>query len=387
MIERARSLAPLFRANGEANEQLRMLTDETVAALIEARLFGFWTPKSLGGSELLPLDSIEVIETVSNADASTGWVMFAAALAVATGGAYLHESAVKQIFAGQRLPVIAGQGIPNGKAVPVEGGFDLSGAWSYGSGVKHSNWLHTGAVVYENGVPKLDGHGNPEIRICVLPIEKAVLGDNWDVLGLRATGSIDYSMNDVFVPVEFTHLAHAAQPLRGGPLFYLGIIGLATLGHSAFALGLGRRILDELAVIVQTKTGVTGTPRESESFLESFANAEARLRAARAFVVEAWTGVEEMLERGERPSTRQFTLIRLALNHATWSVGDIANFAYRAAGGVALRAGALQRCFRDMYAATQHVTSSAPILRDCGRELAGLAKGKSWGFIGLVDAH
>jgi len=387
MIERARHLAPLFRANGEANEQLRMLTDETVAALSDSRLFGIWTPESLGGSHLWPLDSIEVIEAVSHSDASTGWVMFAAALAIATGAAYLHESAVKVLFADGRLPVIAGQGIPNGKAVPVKGGFKLSGAWSYGSGVKHSNWLHTGAVVHENGAPKLDEHGNPEIRIFVLPIEKAVFGDNWDVLGLRATASIDYTLSEVFVPAEYTHIGHTSDPLRGGALFYLGIAGFATLGHSAFALGLGRRILDELAIIVQTKTGVTGTPRESESFLESYANAEARLRAARAFVVEAWGDLQETLKRGERPSTRQFTLVRLALNNATWSIGDIANFAYRAAGGVALRAGVIQRCFRDMYAATQHVTSSAPILRDCGRELAGLAKGKSWGFIGLVDAH
>jgi alkylation response protein AidB-like acyl-CoA dehydrogenase len=387
LLERARRLAPMFRANGEANEQLRRLTDETVAALTESRLFGLWTPGSLGGSELWPLDAIEVIETVSEADASTGWVMFAAALAIATGSVYLHESAVKQLFSGGRLPVIAGQGIPNGKAIAVKDGFRLSGAWSYGSGVKHSNYLHTGAVVYENGAPRTDAHGNPEMRIFVLPIEKAVFGDNWDVLGLRATGSIDYTIDDVFVPNEFTHVAHTTDPLRGGPLFFLGISGFATLGHSAFALGLGRRILDELATIAQTKTGVTGTPRESESFLESYAKAEASLRAARAFVIESWGSLQENLQRGERPTTRQFTLVRLALNNATWSVGDIANFAYRAAGGIALRASAIQRCFRDMYAATQHVTSSAPILRDCGRELAGLVKDKSWGFIGLIDAH
>ncbi len=387
MLEKARSLTPLFRANAEANERQRMLTGETVNALNDARLFGIFAPKALGGSELPPLEALEVIETVSAADASTGWVMFAVAVGTGTGGAYLEESAAAKLFASGRIPVIGGQGIPNGKAAAVKDGYRLSGAWSYGSGVKHSEYIHTGAVVHENGEPRPGRHGTPEIRICVVPRAQVVFGDNWDVLGLRATASIDYTMQEVFVPAEYTHVADTTDPRRGGALFFLGIIGFATLGHSAFALGAGRRILDELAIVAQTRTSITGTPRESESFFEAYANAEAKYRAARAFVYESWSGVQKTLERGDRPSTRQFTLIRLALNNATWSVAEVANFAYKTAGGISLRAGVIQRYFRDMYAATQHVTSSAPILRECGRELAGLAKGKAWGFIGLVDQH
>jgi alkylation response protein AidB-like acyl-CoA dehydrogenase len=386
ILEQARRLAPLFRANAEANERQRMLTEETATALNDAGLFNIMTPKVLGGSELWPLDAIEAIETVSAADASTGWVMFAAAIAIGTGGAYLGESAVAQLFTGGHIPVIAGQGIPNGKAVPVKDGYRLSGAWSYGSGVKHSEYLHTGAVVFENGEPRPVRHGHPEIRIFVVPRAEAVLGDNWDVLGLRATASIDYTMQDVFVPAEFTHIADTSEPRRGGALFFLGIIGLAALGHAAFTLGVGRRMLDELVIVAQNRTSITGTPRESEGFLEAFAKAEAKYRAARALVYESWSDVQQTLERGDHPSTRQFTLIRLALNNATWSIAEVASFVYKSAGGIALRAGAIQRYFRDMHAATQHVTSSAPILRECGRELAGFAKGKAWGFIGMVEA-
>ncbi len=387
MLEKARSLAPMFRANAEANERERMLVEETANALDDARLYGIFTPKCLGGSELPPLEALEVIETVSAADASTGWVMFAAAVAIGSGGAYLAESAAQQLFAGGRIPVIAGQGIPNGKAIAVKDGYRLSGAWSYGSGVKHSPYIHTGAVVHGNdGKPRPGRHGTPEIRICVVPREQVVFGDNWDVLGLRATASIDYTMSEVFVPAEYTHVADTTDPLRGGPLFFLGIIGFAALGHAAFALGVGRRLLDELVAVAQTRTSITGTPRESESFLEAYAKAEAKCRAARALVYESWSGVQEKLERGDRPSTRKVTLTRLALNNATWSIAEVAEFVYRAAGGVALRAGVIQRYFRDMHAATQHVTSSAPILRECGRDLAGFAKGKTWGFIGMVDA-
>ncbi|HUY20104.1 MAG TPA: hypothetical protein VMV15_12840 [Candidatus Binataceae bacterium] len=387
MLEKARSLTPLFRANAEANERLRELTAETFNALDDARLVGIFTPKSLGGSELWPTESLEVIETVAAADGSTGWVMFAAAVGTGTGGAYLDESTAARLFAGDRIPVIGGQGIPNGVAVAVKNGYRLSGAWSYGSGVKHSAYIHTGAVVHENGEPRPGRHGTPEIRIFVVPRAEVAFGDNWDVLGLRATASIDYTMQDVFVPAEYSHVADTTDPVHGGPLFFLGIVGLATLGHSAFALGVGRRILDELVVVAQGRTSITGTPRESESFFEGYANAEAKYRAARALVFESWGDVEETLKRGDRPSTRQLTLIRLALNNATWTVADVTHFAYRWAGGIALRAGVIQRYFRDMHAGTQHVTSSAPILRECGRELAGFAHGKAWGFNTLVDEH
>jgi alkylation response protein AidB-like acyl-CoA dehydrogenase len=170
-------------------------------------------------------------------------------------------------------------------------------------------------------------------------------------------------------------------------LYSLGIIGLATLGHGAFALGIGRRVLDEIALVAQTKAGPAGTLRESENFHLEYARAEAKCRSARAFVYEVWADIERSLERGVPVSTRQLTLARLALNNATWSVYDLCTFAYKAGGGIALRQGTLQRLFRDMNAAAQHVTSSIPILRECGRELAGLVKGKEWGFLGLIDSE
>jgi alkylation response protein AidB-like acyl-CoA dehydrogenase len=384
-LQEAIRIDPLLRENAVANERKRALTDEVVDALHEGGFFGMWVPRCAGGAETGPIESIEIIEQLSSADASSAWVMFASALAIGTGAAYLEDAAVEQIFRGERFPVIAGQGIPNGQAIPEKGGFTLSGAWSYGSGVKHAGYVHTGAIVFENGKPRLQQNGEPEARIFVVPRGKFTYGDNWDVIGLRATGSIDYSISPTFVAREFTHITHTNVPKRGGALYTLGIIGLATLGHAAFALGVGRRVLNEIAQIAQTKGGPAGTLRESENFLLSYANAEAKYRAARAFLFDVWGGIQSALERGDPASTRQLTLARLALNNATWPMADVCQFAYRAGGGIALREGAIQRFYRDMNAATQHATSSVPVLRDCGRELVGLAQGKAWGFLSLVD--
>jgi indole-3-acetate monooxygenase len=386
LLKAARDARSLIDRMGPVGEAKGELAPEVVDTLHQTGLFGMFVPKVLGGAEIRPIDALEILEEVAYADGSTGWVLMASILSIGTAGSYLDEAEVKKIFSLDRFPVIAGHGAPMGKARRVPGGFMISGNWSYGSGVKHADFLHSGGTVCnDDGSPELGANGLPEPRIFVIPREACEFGDNWDVMGLRATGSIDYSCKDVFIPEGATHLTECATPKRGGHLFMLGIRGMSTIGHTGFTLGVGRRMLDELAALAQVKKGRFGLLGDGESFLENFAAAEAKLRAAKAFVYETWRDIEAALYRGEPMSTRQSTLMRLSLNHVTWTIAEVSQFAYYAAAGNSLRASALQRFFRDMHGATQHATSSAPILRDCGRELAGVAKDKVWGFSTLMD--
>jgi alkylation response protein AidB-like acyl-CoA dehydrogenase len=385
VLERARALRPLIEAHADAAERQGELTDEVVAAITEAQLWGIGTPRVVGGLEVTPVEAIKVIEAVSYADGSTGWVLMASVLATGTGGAYLGDSAVEEIFAGGRVPVIEGQGQPNGKAIVDKGGYVLSGHWSYGSGVKHCEYVHTGAVVYEqNGSPRLRD-GGPEVRIFVLPREQVSFEANWDVLGLRATGSIDYSIEPTFVPEDYTHITLTETPRRGGSLYRLGIPGFGAICHSGFALGVGRRVLDELAGLVQAGVARPGQLADSEIFHAEYARAEAQYRAARAFVFEAWHDVQVTLSADEPLTTRQKTLIRLALNHVTTTVADVCRFAYIAGGGLSLRESRIQRLFRDMHSGTQHGSVAVSVLRHCGRELAGVAPGQVWQFRDLAE--
>jgi alkylation response protein AidB-like acyl-CoA dehydrogenase len=218
----------------------------------------------------------------------------------------------------------------------------------------------------------------------VLPVEKATLIENWDVLGLRGTGSIDYRTESVFVPEAYTHFAVTESPRRGGPLYTIGIAGFAVICHSGWACGIGRRLLDELAKKVRGGVGRTGTLASSDAFHEQYAKAEGQYRAAKSLVYEAWGSVKATLEAGGALDVRQHTLIRLALANITWCCHDVAQFVYTTAGTLALRAGTIQRLVRDMHAGTQHITSAPPVIRHTGRELAGLAEGKKWVFLELV---
>ncbi len=236
--ERAKLVAKLASEHADYGDKHGRLAQPVVDALHREGLFGMWVPKSLkGGAELDPVSSLEVIENLSYGDPSAGWVLMAASLAIGTGGAYLDDSAVKQLFGGERLPVIAGQGTRPGTAVPEKGGFQLSGSWSFASGIRHGTHIHTLGLI----------QGTNEARIFVLPVEQATLIENsWDVMGLRATGSIDYKIDGAFVPEGYTHGALTETPKRGGALYTLGIVGFACMCHSGWACGIGRRLLDEL---------------------------------------------------------------------------------------------------------------------------------------------
>jgi indole-3-acetate monooxygenase len=374
--ERAAAVGAVAGDHADFGDRHGLLAQPVVDALHREGLFGMWVPRSIpGGAELDVISSLRVIENVSYGDPSAGWVLMAAALAIGTGAAYLGDEAVGELFGGERLPVIAGQGTRPGTAVPRDGGFMLSGSWSFASGIKHATHIHTLAVI--------EGTGEP--RIFVLPVRQATLIDNWDVLGLRGTGSIDYRIDDVFVPEAYSHFAVTDVPKRGGALFTIGIVGFAIICHSAWACGIGRRLLDELANKVRGGVGRSGGQAASEAFHEQYAKAEATYRSARALVHETWADVKEALDRGDAPSVRQHTLLRLAMAHVTWSCHEVAEFVYKSAGTLALRSGTIQRLFRDMHAGTQHITSAPPVFRNAGRELAGLAAGKRWVFLDLAD--
>jgi hypothetical protein len=154
--------------------------------------------------------------------------------------------------------------------------------------------------------------------------------------------------------------------------------------HSAWACGIGRRLLDELTKSIRAKASRAGLQAASDSFQEEYAKAEAAYRSARAFVYETWQDVKQTLDRGEPLTVRQHTLVRLAMANVTWASHGAALFVYKSAGTAALRAGTIQRLFRDMHAGTQHVTSAPPVFRAVGRELAGLAEGSRWVFVDLV---
>jgi alkylation response protein AidB-like acyl-CoA dehydrogenase len=342
--------------------------------LHDAGVFRLGIPRDLGGYEASPRQVIEVIEKLSYADASTGWAVMALQMITGTTAAYQGAEATAALFADGGYHLMAGQGTRLGTAKKVDGGYLLTGSWSFASGLPHASHIHTAALVPETG----------QALIFTFPKEQASVVDNWDVMGLRATGSIDYSTEELFVPEAYTYDVATKDSVHGGALYRVGLANMSGINHAGWALGVGRRLLDELRTLARKKSGAPGASVDTDQFAAEYAKAEATLRSARAFVFDVWAGNEATLDAGGLLSTEQETLTRLALNNATWSAHEVCMTVYKWAATAALREGDLQRFFRDMHAGTQHMTSGPVVLQGCGRVLSGLAKDSEWVFFSLV---
>jgi alkylation response protein AidB-like acyl-CoA dehydrogenase len=372
-LARARGLAELIVAEADRSERDATLSPVVVDALHDSGLFGLMVPKELGGDEAELPTVIEVYEEVSRADGSTGWTLLANATTTAFAAAYTGPAAVEVMFGGPRTPVAAGQFSPRGTAVFDGDAYVVSGRYSFGSGSAHSPWIGGGALELRDGDLVPGPTGLPLIRAYFVPRERVEFLGNWDVMGLAGTGSYDYEVPEQRVDEAFTFDLVNAEARRGGPVYRLGVLGLTAAGHAAFALGVGRRGMEELTRIVQTKHRLGAEPlRDQQLFRHDYAMHDAALHAARAFVFESFATVQDVLDAGDLPTPVQRQRLRQATTYATRVATDAVRFAYTAAGSDALRASALQRCFRDLHAATQHLVVDNNTLTETTRVLLGL---------------
>jgi alkylation response protein AidB-like acyl-CoA dehydrogenase len=346
------------------------VSPEAIDAMASAELFGVMTPREVGGAELPLNDVIDVFAEVARADGSTGWCLMAAASTVAYFGAYGGQSFVDELFA-DGTPLAAGQFAPNGTGVPDGDGFRISGNYQFGSGIHYAAWVGAGFLVH----PPEGSDAGAQYWFTLVPKRAAELQGNWDVLGLQSTASFDYSLDDVYSSKEASFLFAAPTRHRGGPLYELGVVSLTAAGHAGFALGVTQRALDELRSIAKTKIrmGSGSFLKESERFLASLGRLESRFRAARAWVRECFDEAERDVRATERANPRLSHLVRQATVFVTEEGADIVREAYLLAGTTSLREGALQRCFRDIHAGSQHFFASPASTLEFARGLMDIA--------------
>lgn len=375
LLTRARGLAPLIEREADRSEADATLAPAVVEAFHESGLFGLMVPKELGGGEADLPTVLEVYEEVCRSDGSAGWTLLANATTSAFAGAYTGAAAIEAMFGGERIPVAAGQFSPRGSAIREGHGFTVAGRYSFGSGSAHAGWIGGGALELRDGELVVSDAGTPVIRAFFVPRERVTFLGNWDVMGLAGTGSYDYEVPEQTVDEAFTFDLVNAEARRGGPVYRLGVLGLTAAGHAAFALGVGKRAMEELTRIVRTKHRLGADPlRDQQLFRHDYAMHDAAVHAARAFVFESFAAAQDALDAGDDPTPEQRQRLRQATTYATRVVTDAVRFAYTAAGSDALRPSVLQRCFRDIHAATQHLVVDNNTFTETTRVLLGLER-------------
>ena len=231
---------------------------------------------------------MQIVERLSYAHASAGWCTIVNNMEGMTMAIYIEDAGIAEVFRNGPDITIAGNGVPRGFARPVDGGYMISGHWAYGSGITHAEWIHTGCFVTDPSGKDMviQPNGQPKVVITHHPRSTIKLLGNWDVLGLRATGSFDYTLaegDELFVPTYRTYDFDIAAPRRGGLQGVLGLAGFSAWAHSSWAIGVGRRMLDELIKVIVQRDAF-GKSSDSASFKFQFAQAEAKFRAAHALI-------------------------------------------------------------------------------------------------------
>jgi alkylation response protein AidB-like acyl-CoA dehydrogenase len=361
----AAELAALARRLAPEAEKLRRLPDELVAPLRASGLFRAGAPAEIGAAEAPPALTLRLAETVARGDASAGWCVSIAATSSLLGG-WLSPAGLAEVF-GDASNVAAGVWAPRGAARRVDGGYRVSGRWSFCSGITHSDYLFGGCVVEGHG----DSYGTP--RVLAMPVGELEIVDTWQTSGLNATGSHDAVADDVFVP-EHRSLWLFDPPTSQAALYRFPILGFFALSIAAAALGNARGAIDDLQELAAHKLGLgsSRTLAQRSATWSVVAQHEAALRAARAFyydaVDDAWRAAQASASASVSVELR--TAIRLAATHATRTAADVARAMYDLGGGAAIYADSpLQRRFRDAHAATAHFQVNAATWELCGRLL------------------
>ncbi|HJL17468.1 MAG TPA: acyl-CoA dehydrogenase family protein [Sandaracinaceae bacterium LLY-WYZ-13_1] len=373
LLEAARALEPLVREHADRGEHERRLPDPVAEAFARIGVFRMCRPRAIGGLEVDPPTALRVFEALSRADGSAGWV----AMIFGAGGAieaYIPAEGAAAMY--REDPAVATTGVlaPSGRAVEAEGGFRVSGRWALASGCQHARWLGGTCVIMDGEAPRMGPGGMPASIVAMLPASDCEIVDTWRVAGLRGTGSHDFTVDDVFVPVSRCISQPMMEPSHEGALFRFPFFGFLSAAISSTALGIARASIDELVRLAKHKTpfGTRSKLQQRPSAQLAVAEAEAAVASGRALLMDAVERLWRAVEASEEISVEDRARLRLAASNATASAARAADLMYTAGGATALYdESPLQRCFRDVHAITQHFTVAPASQQLLGQILLG----------------
>ena len=370
LVLRARAAADAIAPLAARIESERRLPPEAVSALVDAGVFKLLVPRELGGSEASVGVLLSAIEEVARADGSAGWITMIVASS-ALMSVFVDDETAREVYAPADA-MTCGVFAPLGRAMRIDGGFRVTGRWPFASGCELSAWRMGGAIV--EGDPALPS-GAPNVMNMLFRADETRVIDTWDVSGLRGTGSHDLEVKDVFVPSGRAFSFISDKPKNPAPLYRLPVFGMLAASIAAVTLGIARGALDTIQGLAKAKQplGARRTIAHRELVQLQIAQAEAKVRAARAFLHAAMDdAVREGEDTGET-SLEKRALIRAAASHAASESALAVDLAYNAGGATSIYARSpLQRHFRDVHAATQHVMVSPVAATLAGRVLLGV---------------
>ncbi|MDB5398758.1 MAG: hypothetical protein JWQ55_776 [Rhodopila sp.] len=384
LVQAAAAMRPVLRGYHEEIEREQRIPKALVEQLRAAGFYRMVIPRALGGLQVDPLTYLRVAELLAEGAGSIGWNIANNGIGqLVTLG--LPDEGVHEIYPPGHETIMAGTAVQGGgQAVQVEGGYRISGRWTFGSGCQESAWMLGSFQILDDGQPRRRPDGGSMYWRGVFPRSEATIVEgSWDVAGLRGTGSFDWIVDDVFLPERRT-MVHVGVPLDNQWARWPGITyalpSQAWVGphHSAVITGIARAGIDALIALAVEKTprGRTGMLCENPQVQDAVGRADAILNAGRvyrgAMIAELWNTVAA----GGETTLEQRARCRLAAVHAADSAREAMDLVYRHGGSTSFkRESRLAECWRDLHVVGQTVTIAPEWYPIGGRIYLGMDPG------------
>ncbi|WP_421843161.1 acyl-CoA dehydrogenase family protein [Mycobacterium sp.] len=355
---RAAALRSVTEREADAIDRACTLTPPMIDAITDAGLWHIAVPHELGGHEADTGVVLDVCEELSFQDGSVGW-SFMANVAATAYTAYLNPRVAEEMVAGRPASVLAGQLAPKTIIRRKDDGFIVGGDFSFGSGSAHASYLSGGGMVEDHdGKHVLLESGSPAFLGYFVPAATAELKGGWDVMGLRGTGSFDYTIPERFIDADATFWVLDPVVHASAPLYRIGPICLAGIGHAGWGLGVARRALHEIEQIAAGgRYRLNGRAlSEHQYFQREIAKQSLALDSARLLVHDVFGKTVDTMSQGQPMTPDRVQTIMASVTYMTEVCGQIVQFAYAESGSQGLRnPSILQRCFRDFHTGAQHI--------------------------------
>jgi alkylation response protein AidB-like acyl-CoA dehydrogenase len=372
ILRRAQDLAPVLRSRAEDIERARRMPPDVVELLRATGVFRMGFSRDRGGPELSSIEQTEVIEALAYGDPSAGWC---AMIGSDTGlyAAFLDRDVADRMFPTLDL-VTAGLLFPNGRADVEPGGYRLNGRWQFGSGITHADWVISGAFRYRDGNPEPGpgGVGHGSVLLMVPRSEVEVL-DTWHTTGLAGSGSLDYKMDDVFVPEEHSFNFGVARS-RTGPMSAPDTL---MRKMPAVPLGAARAALDYVRDMARTRTNrQTGEPW-SDNYRVQFVLGECEMEyitlrhAVYGSVEHRWERLSAGVAFADLEPEELVETTLVALKAFRGSLAIVRRLYDLLQTTSIYRPSPMDRWLRDLNTMCQHVMAQDVIIQTAGAHLVG----------------
>ena len=377
LIERATALIPELSQRAAEAEKLRRLPDANVAALKRAGLLKVLQARRYGGHQASLHAHIDTVATIARGCGSTAWCM---------GVVHAHswlmasfpQAAQDETYGADPDTFISAVIAPRGEAKPTEGGYVLNGFWPFASGCQHAKYLLLGARILDAGGAVVD-----EADLLV-PAKDISIKDDWNVAGLRGTGSCSVAAKDVFVPrhrmLSLPGLVEGKAPgarLHDGGLYKSAAVPVLPLAPAPGAIGIAEAALDAFQdrlpgrIIAYT---LGEKQIESATTHRQVADAATKIRVARLLLHRAVDDIEAAADAGAIMAPRERARIRMDCAHAVRQCLEAVDTLFLAGGGSGLaESNPIQRAWRDLHAINMHGALALEVNQEMfGRMLLGL---------------